>query len=127
MVDLPAPESPVNQSTAGLWPFACAAHRLGDVERLPVDVGGAPQREVDHPGADGEVGQPVDDDEAAGAGGSLRIGVEGDRLAEGEVDLRDLVQRQRLGGQVLEGVDVDLVLDLGDRAAPTVRVPILMR
>ena len=38
---------------------------LVDLDRLPVDVVGASQREVEQPGADGVVGQPVDDDESA--------------------------------------------------------------
>jgi hypothetical protein len=52
MVDLPAPERPVNQSTPAAGPWR-GARRLVDVERLPVDVLRAAQREVDHPGADG--------------------------------------------------------------------------
>ena len=39
MVDLPAPDRPVNQSTQGFWPFSAARAPLVDVERLPVDVG----------------------------------------------------------------------------------------
>ena len=46
MVDLPEPERPVNQSTAGFWCFSRARARAVDVERLPVDVGGAAEREV---------------------------------------------------------------------------------
>ena len=46
MVDLPAPDRPVNHSTHGFWPFSARARRLVDVERLPVDVLRAPQREV---------------------------------------------------------------------------------
>ncbi len=44
----------------------------------------------------------------------LGVGVEGDRLVERQVAHADLVQGQRLCGQVLERVDVDLVLGLGD-------------
>ena len=51
MVDLPAPDRPVNQSTSGFWPFSAARASLVDVERLPVDVLRAAQGEVDHAGA----------------------------------------------------------------------------
>ena len=115
MVDLPAPERPVNHSTHGLLALERGARaRLVDVERLPVDVLRAAQREVEQAGADGGVGQPVDQDEAAGVA-VLRVGVEGDRPVELEVADADLVELERLGGEVLERVDVDLVLGLGDR------------
>jgi hypothetical protein len=45
----------------------------------------------------------------------LRVGGERHRLVEMQVAVSDLVQFQPLGGQVLLGVHVDLVLDLGDR------------
>ena len=48
-----------------------------DLDRLPVHVVRPPQGEVQQPGADRVVGQPVDDDEAAHVP-VLRVGVEGD-------------------------------------------------
>ena len=57
MVDLPAPERPVNQSIAGCWRLTCGARVAVDIERLPVDVVRAPQREMDHPRADRGVGE----------------------------------------------------------------------
>ena len=48
----------------------CGACRLVHVDRLPVDVGGAAQGEIDEPHADRVVGEAVDDDEASRGGGS---------------------------------------------------------
>ena len=56
MVLLPAPDSPVNHSTTGFWPFDAAARAdLVHVQVLQVDVVRAAQREVQHAGADGVV------------------------------------------------------------------------
>ena len=60
IVDLPAPESPVSQRMHGLWPLSRERAALVDVDRLPVDVVRAAQREVQQPGADRVVGDPVD-------------------------------------------------------------------
>ena len=76
---------------AGRWPLSRGVRRLVDVERLPVDVLRAAQREVEHPGADRLVGEPVDQDEAAGVA-VLVVGVEGDRPVELEVADADLVE-----------------------------------
>ena len=65
MVDLPAPDRPVNHSTAGFWFFSAACASRRDVERLPMDVLRAAQREVQHARRDRGVGQLVDQDEAA--------------------------------------------------------------
>ena len=88
------------------------ARRLVHVERLPVDVGGAAQREVDEPHADRVVGEAVDDDEAAEIA-VLVIGREGewagrDRDCTTPISLR----LERLGRDMLERVDVDLVFRL---------------
>ena len=91
MVDLPAPERPVNHSTQGFCPLMAARARLVHVERLPVHVAGAPEREVQHAGADRVVGDAVDEDEAAGVAVDL-VGIEGDRAVELEVAHADLVQ-----------------------------------
>ena len=56
----------------------------------------------------------------------LRIRIEGDGLGRRDVCVTDFVELQRLGRQVLERVDVDLVLELGDGAG-TILVPILIR
>ena len=51
---------------------------LADQQRLPVDIGAAPQPEGDHAGADRAVGEAIDDDEGAGLA-VLGVRVEGDR------------------------------------------------
>jgi hypothetical protein len=93
---------------------------LVDVHVLQVDVVGAAQREVQHAGTDRVVRQAVDQDEAAGLAVG-RVRVEGDRAVEREVAHADLVEVQLLGRQVLQGVDVYLVLRLGDRRADGAR------
>ena len=65
MVDLPAPERPVNHSTAGFWPFRRGMRLAADVEVLAMDVLRAAQREMEHARGDGGVGELVDQDEAA--------------------------------------------------------------
>ncbi len=49
------------------WPLVLerGALILADEHRLPGDIGGSPQRECDHPRADGSVGVAVDNDEGA--------------------------------------------------------------
>ena len=70
MVDLPEPDRPVNHRIAGFWCLSAARSALPIKQRLPVDVGAAAQPERDHAGADGLVGEAVDEDEGAGACGS---------------------------------------------------------
>jgi hypothetical protein len=56
IVDLPAPDRPVNHSTQGRCPFSAA--RAGATSSvLPVDVVRAAQREVQHARADGVVAE----------------------------------------------------------------------
>ena len=87
---------------------------LVHVEVLQVDVVRAPQREMQHAGADRVVAHAVDDDESAGVA-VAHIRIEGDALVERDVAHADLVEIELLGRQVLHRVDVDLVLRLGDR------------
>ena len=86
-----------------------AARLGGDVDRLPVHVGGAAQREVQQAGADGGVGDAVDEDEAAHVA-VVDVGIERDRPVGARSADADLVEVERLGREVLERVDVDLVL-----------------
>ena len=65
MVDLPAPDRPVNHSTAGFWPLSAGVGLAADVQMLAMDVERAAKREVEHPAADRRVGQLVDQDEPA--------------------------------------------------------------
>ena len=111
MVDLPEPERPVNHRMVGFWPALAARERLVHVERLPMDVGGAAQGEIDQPHADRVVGEAVDDDEAAEMA-VLVIGREGDGAVEIEIADADLVEAQRLRRDMLQRVDVDLVFRL---------------
>ena len=60
------------------------ARRLVDGEVLPGEVGGTSQRKADHAGADRGVGQPVDQDEAAGLA-VVVVGVEGQGAVERQV------------------------------------------
>ena len=50
----------MNQTTHGFCPFSSARARLVDVERLPVHVLRAAQREVQQPRADGGVREAID-------------------------------------------------------------------
>ena len=83
------------------------ARLLFDGEVLRVDVGGAAQRERDHPGADGLVGVAVDDDEGAGLAVAL-IGIERDRHRRREV--QDRSPGRRSARRAAEMVDC-FVLD----------------
>ena len=81
---------------------------------LMMDIGGAPQREIDHPGGDRFVGIAVDQDEGAGVA-VVGVGIERDRPRDRQIAHADFVQRQRLGGKLRQRIDVDLVLELGHR------------
>ena len=113
IVDLPAPDSPVNQTIAGFCFFSAARSLLPIEKRLPVNVGRAAQAERDHAGADRAVRVAVDDDEGAGLP-VLLVGIEDDRRRRRDVAEADVVEAERRGGEMLARVDVDLVLDRGD-------------
>ena len=72
---------------AGLGGTRCLVH----IQRLPVDVGSAAQREIDESHADRVVGKPVDDDEAAEVA-VLFVGREGNGTVEVDIDDADLVE-----------------------------------
>jgi hypothetical protein len=110
MVDFPAPERPVSQSTHGFCALS-PARALVDLERLPRDVGRAPQRKVDHTTGNRRVGRPVDQDECARVA-ILGIGIECDGAIEREIADRDLIEVEVLGRNVLERIHVDPVLEL---------------
>ena len=117
MVDLPAPDRPVNHSTRRL--LALAARRAPPCRRRRACqwmLCARRSAKCSMPGADRVVGQPVDEDEAAGVA-VVGVGIERRSAGRGEVADADLVELERLGREVLEGVDVDLVLGLGDRGA----------
>ena len=101
IVDLPEPDRPVSHTTPGRWLFSLGAGRLVDPDVLPVDVVRAPQREVQQAGTDRVLGELVDDDEPAGVA-VVGVRVERDRAIEAEVADADLVELERVGGEVLE-------------------------
>ncbi|GIX18278.1 MAG: hypothetical protein KatS3mg119_2464 [Rhodothalassiaceae bacterium] len=104
------PREPQHRRLLALERRACA---LGDIERLPVDVVGAPQGEIDHPGGHRLIGELVHEDE--GAGRPVRpVGIEGDLPVECQIGDPDVVELQGLGGRMLAGVDVDRVFEAGD-------------
>ena len=118
--DLPAPGSPVSHTTNGSLPLRSGARGAVDLVRLPGDVVRAAQREVQQAGADRVVRDAVDEDEAARVA-VLRVRVEGDRLAQLDVDDADLVQLEVVRGDAVERVDVELVLDRRDRGRDRLR------
>ena len=113
MVDLPAPERPVNHSTAGFWPFRCGMGLAADVEVLAMDVQRAAQREMQHAAGDRRVGELVDQDEPAerlvGARALDRIRLEHDLAVGRELGHADRVQSQRRRRKMLQRIDVDLI------------------
>ena len=114
MVDLPAPDRPVNHSTAGFWPLMRGVGLAADVEMLAMDVERAPKREMQHSARDRGVGQLVDQDEAAErlvrARALDRIRLEHDLAVGRDLGDADGVEAERRRGEMLERVDVDLVL-----------------
>ncbi len=84
MVDLPAPDNPVNQTIARRLPLQRGALGLADGQGLPIDIGGTAQGESDHAGRDGPVGVSIDHDERPGLV-VLLVGVEGHRDGHGNI------------------------------------------
>ena len=125
MVDLPAPDRPVNHITHGLLSLQLGARLLVDVERLPVHVLRAAQREVQQAGADRVVGDAVDQDEPAEIAVLARR-ARRRRPTELETAHADVVELELLGRDVLQRVDVDLVLQRR-HGRRTVCVPIFIR
>ena len=110
----------MNHRTLGVWPFCAARSGLVDVDRLPAQVGRAPQRVAQHPRADRVVGDAVDEDERARLA-VVVVGVEGDLAVELEVADPDLVELELGRGEVLARVDVELVLQRRDRRGGDLR------
>ena len=114
MVDLPASDSPVNQRIAGFWCF-CSAWASGVTVmpcRWTLVAHLEPMR--DHARRGGLVGAAIDEDERAHLP-VLAVGIEGDRHRRGDVAEADLIEVKGLGGELVESVDVDAVLELCDR------------
>src|SRR4051794_10252426 len=74
---------------------------------------------VDHPGADGDAGGFIDEDEGAG-GAVLGVGVAQQRNGGAQLDAADLVEPELLGLLVaVQAVDVEAVLEILDQRATT--------
>ena len=91
-----------------------ARSSLVDVQALEMDVGRAAKPERDHSGRRRGIGDAVDQDEGAGRVVFL-IGVEGKGRGRGEIAEADLVEAQGLGREFAERIDVETMLQLGDR------------
>ena len=85
-----------------------------------MDVAGAAQREIERPRSDGRIALPIDQDERPELA-VVGVRLERDRLVQVDVAVRHFVELEMLGRQVLLRVDVDLVLDFGDRRADRAR------
>src|SRR5690606_30950110 len=83
-----------------------------DVDVLVMNVLGTTQRKVQHAGTNGVVGETVDEQEAAELA-VVGVGLKGHRAIEADVADTNLVHGQLVSGQVLHGVDVDAVLQVG--------------
>ena len=112
MVDFPAPESPVNQSTHGPLHLQRRADVLGDRQRLLPHIETAAQSKIHGAGGDRGVGEAVDQDEAAGLA-NLRKAVERNGRRGGDVANADFVERQRVRGLPPQRLDIDAMLDTG--------------
>jgi hypothetical protein len=93
---------------------------LVDIHVLPMDVAGAAQCEVERPRSDGRIALPIDQDEGAELP-VVGVRLERHRLVQVDVAVRDFIEFEMLGRQVLLRVDIDLVLDFGDRRADRAR------
>src|SRR6056297_2887133 len=91
------------------------ARALIDGLRMPSDVAGLIGQLVghgayDHAGADGQVADPVEQDEGAGGGIGI-VGVERQRTTGADAAVSNFVEFQLLGRMVLQRVDVDTVVN----------------
>ena len=125
MVDLPAPDSPVNQTIAGVWCFSAARSALPISSGCQWMIGSPPQAEIDHAGADSMVGEPVDDDEGAGPA-VLAIGIERDRHVGREIAEADVVEAERVAARCSRVLTSILYL-MAVTVTGVVLVPILAR
>src|SRR6201999_2848675 len=83
------------------------------IQRLPMYVAGPAQSEMQHTGGHGGIADLIDKNEAAELA-ALLIRFEHQRLVDGKVCNADGIQAQSLGGEMLQGIDVDLVFGTVD-------------
>ena len=86
-----------------------------DREPMPMHVGRAPEPMRDHARRRRLVGGAIDQDEAAGVA-IVGIGVEGDGHGGRDIAEADFVEIELFRRQLVEIVDVETVLELGDRS-----------
>ena len=113
MVDLPAPDRPVNQRIAGFWCLsrACASRVTVRPCRWTLVARRSPWAIMPAPAV--ALVMPVDQDERAGVA-VVGVGVPGDRHGGREIAEADLVEVEPLGGELVEIVDVEPMLEFGD-------------
>ncbi len=85
---------------------------LAHGEMLQVHIGRAAQRKIDHAGGDRLVGEAIDQNERAGLA-ALGVRIERQRPRNGHVADADLVELERLRGELRQGFDVDPVVQIG--------------
>ena len=113
MVDLPAPERPVSHSTQARCPFWRARTCLSTSSACQCTFCERRSAKLIRPAPTVLVAQPVDEDEAAERA-VVGVRLERDRPVELQLAHADVVQLEPLGRQLLQGVDVDLVLQRRD-------------
>jgi len=98
---------------------------LPDQERLPRQIGAAPQPESHHTGANGTVGEAIDHDERSGLP-VLIVRVERDRNTGRDIAETQIVQPERMCRQMFAGIGSILYLS-AVIVAGTVLVPMRAR
>ena len=121
MVDLPAPERPVNQSTQGFCPFSPRAHALLTSSACQWTLCERRSAKCSSP-APTVVFVMRSMRMKPPRSRFSRVRLEHDRLRQLETADADVVELELLGGDVLQRVDVDLVLERRHGRASTVCV-----
>ena len=115
MVDLPAPDRPVNHSTAGFWSFsaACVSRLTSSACQWMLCARRSAKWSMPAPTVALVSLSIRMKPPSTRLGVDVRVvGLEHDRPVGRDLGDADLVQLQRLGREMLQRVDVDLVLGL---------------
>ncbi|HEY0748485.1 MAG TPA: hypothetical protein VGD63_17420 [Steroidobacteraceae bacterium] len=91
-----------------------------DIQRLPVNVARAAQREMQHAACDGRIADLVDQNEAAELA-ALPVSLEHQRLVRREVCNTDGIEAQGFGSQMLHCIHIDLIFRTVDRRRSPLR------